>query len=403
MIGVKKSWKGLKSLEEAFQLIDYGVVLKWREMRTLKRNFSIEDRIELVRYFVKRFCERAQDRLSAEITVESCLIWLANGGDERLVEAFIDEMLHNPECELAAKILVEIALTHEVADQSHDEELFSVAVALVCELGSALRQFHSRQPDAFEDYAGLIGHVTTYLISVSNSNSTFIRLCLLHYFGKAATYVPPSPSDNFNKIIGRFGHTVLDHLFDLLFKKRTEAVALQYLLENIPFLLRASHHGQRILHETMKFYMLKHPDRFGLFAQLLSKHVLSMSYSSQWQPGDREELNRVLIQHIGALLKVAVEVNHKALVKEMAHALLKFEAEHRVAVVQEVVAQGPVKEPVRTLLKHLSEPGCSEKTTDNISQFRSNKRGRKPSFARTEVATLNQMSFLGGMNIAKAS
>src|SRR5690606_18318848 len=108
--------------------------------------------------------------------------------------------------------------------------------------------------------AALLDHIATFLLSVSNANSSCIRLSLLHYFGVCERHSEQKVC--FNRIMGRFGHTVLDHLFNLLFRKRSEAVALQYLVENLPHVLEADRHAQKIVHETFKFYMLKQPERF---------------------------------------------------------------------------------------------------------------------------------------------
>ena len=40
MIGIPNSWKGTRDADGARQLIDYGVMLKWRDMRTLRREIS---------------------------------------------------------------------------------------------------------------------------------------------------------------------------------------------------------------------------------------------------------------------------------------------------------------------------------------------------------------------------
>src|SRR5690606_26461565 len=110
----------------------------------------------------------------------------------------------------------------------------------------------------FPKAQALLDHIATYLLSVSNTNSSCIRLSLLHYFG--VTEHGSSNKLYFNRVMSRFGHTVLDHLFALLFRKKSEAVALQYLVENLPYVLGADRHSQRIVHETFKHYMLKEPE-----------------------------------------------------------------------------------------------------------------------------------------------
>ena len=54
----------------------------------------------------------------------------------------------------------------------------------------------------------------------------------------------------------KFNENLLQYIWEKqLFDKKTEGVALQYLLENLPFVLEGDNHCQSILHETLKFYM----------------------------------------------------------------------------------------------------------------------------------------------------
>ena len=129
-----KSWMTVKNIDEALQLIDYGVIVKWKEMRYLKRSFNEEEQASVLRHFAKRLCERADDRLACEIIVESLLIWIANAISEPLIIAFLDQLFEEDGHAAASRSLVEIALTSEVAENSHDEEIYSMAVALICEL-----------------------------------------------------------------------------------------------------------------------------------------------------------------------------------------------------------------------------------------------------------------------------
>src|SRR5690606_9680768 len=160
-----------------------------------------------------------------------------------------------PNCDEACWPLVEIALSNELAEGTHDQDIFEMAVALVCELGISIQEYDRAYPGEFRRASALLDHIATYLLSVSNANSSCIRLSLLHYFG--VTEHGAEQKICFNRIMSRFGHTVLDHLFNLLFRKRSEAVALQYLIENLPYVLEADRHSQKIVHETFKFYMLK--------------------------------------------------------------------------------------------------------------------------------------------------
>lgn len=399
LIGGPTNWKGTSGFAQASQLIDLGIMLKWRDMRTLRRVMSPDDEEKSIRHFARRLVERAGVRLQAEILVESVLIWLANAASEKLMNAFLEELFAQPRCDEACWALVEISLTSEVTDNAHDLDIFEMAVALICELGLSVMEYERTYPGEFPRAQALLDHVATYLLSVSNQNSTCIRLSLLHYFG-IAEYAQ-SNKLSFNRIMGRFGHTVLDHLFSLLFRKRSEAVALQYLLENLPFVLAADSHSQKIVHETFKFYMLKQPERFSLFIQAFTDDMLAKSLDDpRW-----EDACRTYVQHLGAMLKISSDVNHRQLGREFLTAVLKFRSRGYCDALLDQFQQDPeMRRPFRELLEQLRTGDNPEEVIDAVSQFRNSKRGRKPSFARVSgYGTMHQVAYLGSVEASKAS
>jgi hypothetical protein len=396
-LGLPSSWKGTKSVDQSKQLIDYGVMLKWRDMRTLRRSFSEAEEQEIIRHFARRLVERRGQRLQAEILVESAMIWLANAASERLLHAFLEELFAQPGCDEASWALVEIALTSEVSENSHDSDIFEMAVALICELGISIQEYEKAYPGEFDRAQALLDHIATYLLSVSNANSACIRLSLLHYFG--VTEHSSQPKHSFNRIMSRFGHTVLDHLFNLLFRKRSEAVALQFLLENLPYVLEADRHSQKIVHETFKYYMLKQPERFSMFIQAFADELIHKKTEGY------EESRKTFMQHLGAMLKVASDVNHKQLGREFITAMLKFDSDaFSRELLDAVGGDVEIRKPFLELLEQLRAGKDGADTDAAVAQFRSSKRGRKPSFARAEgLGTMHQVHYLGGIEVQKAS
>lgn len=389
------TWKTVKTIDQARELVDYGVLLTWRDMKAIAKLFSESEQQDLMRHFAVRIGERVSDRLSEEILIESLLIWLANGATEPVFNAFLEELLLRPNVAEACNSLVEIAITAEISDLNHQEDIFAMAVALICELGLAVQNIKRQYPQEFPEADKLLANIATYLLSVSNSSNNCIRLSLIHYFGVAEQGSPTKAG--FNRILGRFGHTVMEHLFSLLFNKKTEAVALQYLLENIPFVLEADAHCQKIMHETFKFYMLKRPERFALFIQTFTKFLQGL---------DADEMRtatRTYMQHLGVLLRVASEVNHKDLGRELMLALGSFEASEDRREVLEQILRDPSMRPsfqdhIRKLQANASQ-GLEES-----GGFRSSKRGRKPSFAKAgSLKTIEQVNFLGTQPAARAS
>jgi hypothetical protein len=394
------TWKALQNVDDGLELVDVGILLSWSDMRHIAKHLDVPQQAEVIRHFARRLAERSDMRLSAEIIVESLMIWLASSANEALVAAFLEELLVQPKSDAASRVLVEIALTVEPSEDTHDTDIFSMSVALVCELGLAIQAYESEFPGQFPHAQSVLDHIATYLLSVSNSNNSCIRLSLLHYFG--ATEQGLLNKTSFNRIMGRFGHTVLDHLFILLFRKRSEAVALQYLHENLPFVLEADQHSQRIVHETFKFYMLKHPERFSLFVQSFADVMLAPA-----PIGDYGAARRVFAQHLGALLRVVSEVNHKALGRELIIGLVKLTADPECAqIVRFLSAEESIRASMRDVLSDAvrKTSGSNVQAIENVAALRSTKRGRKPSFARTDkLGTIHQVSYLGQIDIQKAS
>ena len=393
-IGIPSSWKGTGTVDECIKLIDYGVLLTWRDMRTIKRGLSQEEQSQVVRHFVMRLCERHDERLAAEVLVESMLVWFANTISEELISAMINQLFEDQDVVRIIRSFVEISLCGELSEQAHEEVVFSTAVVLSCEVGLALQDALDHYPEQFSGGNETVDHITTYLLSVSNNNNQRIRLSLLHYFGQCSS--SPAGMNSFNRVMARFGHTVLDHLFSLLFNKRTEAIALQYLLNNLPFVLRANNKTQVILQDIFKYYMLKKPERFSLFVQTFGNHLVNIEQF-------REEIQMTYLQHLGTLFHVVSDVNHKPLAKEIISCMIKYEQHPFFEPLMDRIIEEPTVRPMlKEVIQKVRNAGQKQEVIESHSQFRSSKRGRRPSFAKCDsIGPLGQITFLGDFDHTK--
>ena len=393
---IPTSWKGVTTVAEARRLVDYGVLLNFAQAKQLKRVFTDEMASELVRHFATRLAERVESRLPEEILIESLLILLVNTQSETVLTAFLEELLLQPEQEAACFVLTEVALTCELSDAAHNEEIFSMAVALVCELGTVIQILKEQYPEEIPDGDKICDHISTYLLSVSNSSNPCIRLSLLHYFGVLEKGVVDKPG--FNRIMSRFGHTVLEHLFLQLFDKKTEGVALQYLLENLPFVLEGDNHCQSILHETLKFYMLKKPEKFCLFIHALAATL---------QENNHSDLSKtIFLQHLGVLLKLVSGLSHRDLGREILATIVGFdEVTFRDELISRIKSDKEIKPFFLMHLDKVIKAHSKGKlaTMLNIS-YKNGKRGRKPSFSKfAHLKTIDQVYFLGSKQSVRAS
>lgn len=392
------SWKSFETLDEAKVLVDAGLLLSWKDFKHFRKVLSDEQIRSFVGYCAKRLGEQVEARLPNEILIETLLVIFANGQNEDILMSFLQELLTQTNRHEACMRLVELAIASEVSETEHVDEIFAIAVALICELGSMVRVQQQQNPREMGNSGQkLLDHISTYLLSVSNSNDNCIRLSLFNYFGTLDK--GKANKAGFNRIMGRFGHTVLEHLFTLLFNKKTETVALQFLLENLPNILEADAHAQTILQETWRHYLLKKPERFALFIQALSQYLLQL-------PEEESRLSRkVFMQHLALLLKKVAEVDHKELGREIITAMAGFSKEPFFADLVQVISRDmTIRESFRNLVAKMAHSQDMGTALGGSDEFKSSKRGRKPSFNKGDkTRVIYQVKFLGQQHSAKAS
>lgn len=393
-------WKEIVSLEEACQLIDTGILLSWRDMRHIKKTLSASDQIEIVRHAALRLSERYRDRFASELLVESLLVFIANQVNEEMISVFVDEVMNDPDRLEMIHGFATLALSLEMTEERRKDECFSIAVAILSEMGLRLHVGFRQDPEELKGAEVILESISTMLYSVSNANSPRTRLHLVHYFGIMAGL--GEPVVKLNRVMNRFGYTVLDALFDQLFDKKTEAIALQFVVDNVPFLLLAGAEGQSIFAEILKNYLYKEPERFSLFLDVFSE---ILARREQVLVADGDEVKITWLKHLAQLFQLANEIDHNLLAKEIILAICKFED---LPFGRELLSRISKFNGVRPLFKEvatkLQSSSNKEMLFESYAQFRSKKRGRRPSFSKADaINTLGQIVFLGEAGRLKAS
>jgi len=394
------SWKDIVSLDEACQLIDTGILLSWRDMRHIKKTLSGSDQVEFIRHVALRLSDRYKDRFACEILVESLLVFIANQVNEELISVFVDEVMNDPDRLEMIHGFATLSLSLEMTEERRKDECFSISVAIISEMGLRLHVGFRQDPDELKGAETILESISTMLYSVSNANSPRTRLHLVHYFGVMAGL--GEPVIKLNRVMNRFGFTVLDTLFDQLFDKKTEGVALQFVVDNVPFLLLAGDEGQGIFAEILKSYLYKQPERFTLFLDVFSD---VLARREQVLAADGEQIKITWLKHLAQLFQLANEIDHNLLAKEIILAICKFED---LPFGRELLSRISKFHGVRPLFKEvaikLQSSSNKEMLFESYSQFRSKKRGRRPSFSKSDsINTLGQIVFLGDSGRQKAS
>lgn len=388
------SWKNITDVASAKKLVDMGHLLPWGDGRTVIKILGDEGSSVLVQHIAVRLGDRYDDRLAAEILVESLYAILTAASSEKIMISFLEELFGSDEFESVTRHLVEISLGGEVGEDELSKAVVSSAVALICEIGLNIQRVEDDDPGRIDKSKSLSDHIAAYLLSVSNTNVQAVRLSLLRYFSQIE--YGDSGKKNYTRLMSRFGHSIMEALFQQLFVKKSEKVAAQFLLENLPCALEAGGETQRMLHETLKQHMLKESERFCLFMHELGSHLIAISQEGALCPAAES-----YARHLVALYKVTSDLGHKDLGREVLQELYKFSPFGDCAQwIRSIESSGEISRAFRELAtEYRTKVVESGKGGKVISQFRVSKRGRKPSLTKGDFGFLEQVTTLGDYEV----
>jgi len=390
VVSLRRSWTRITALPEAFMLIERGIVLQRKDVRRVVARFDPAEQDAIIAHFAFTFCNNVSSWSMAERTVESLLVWLTWAGDDRAARVFIAELCGQKNFRRACWVLIEIALSDKISQLEHGERIFATSVSFICELGRSLLGEEGGGKISSQDL--LWNHLATWLLSLSSINSSAIRLSLLSYLGSMSH--TEMGKKFFNRIMRRFGYTVLDHLFFMLFNRKSEAMALEYMLHNLPWVLGGDYFTQKIMRSIFQHYMYRYPERSLLFLRTFTDELLARPPDPDIQKHKlQNEIEQSLLSHLAALYLVVSEINQRALVPEFIEVLGKFRSHAAfLPTLNTLQASEDLKPYFRSWL--------TLTVRDDIKIFAPKpprKRGRRPSFSRTKasLSTLEMVAFLG--------
>jgi hypothetical protein len=378
-----RTWGSVTTLAEAKGLIDRMVLVRWQDISRVQRNLSDEAQGEVLQYFAHMLIKKRGNPMEAALVLEGVSIWMLHNLKEELIQSFLDEILSHERFAEICKDIVPVMVEGSISDRAHEEMIFSLSVVLVCELGvESLARLNPKNP---EDLT-LIQFFSSELATVSHRNALGVRLSLLHYFSKL--YEKFDTKEPLNAFLRKSGRVVLDSLFSLLFHKKTETVALQYLMKHLPYILGGDAYVQVMVHEIFRAYLLRNPDRFLLFMKVFSQDFSA----SPLADGARM---RVWVQQVSALFALCGELRNKALALALAKLLTDFQHMPQFDVLlEQLLEQGGLPGSYKELCRE-GVYGVSRVSVGPLSH----KRGRKPGFSQVikPLHDMGQAVFLSGL------
>jgi hypothetical protein len=200
-------------------------------------------------------------------------------------------------------------LDNEFKNENKCSRITSNCLAIIIEIGIKVGEenndnetTHGHKLNSFLDY------MTSNMISRSNINSDAMRIALVYYLVR----VDKSSHIHLEKILTRFGQSLLDHIFDAYFKSREKSeAAFSFLINYLSFFLGGSPALAQMSHSILLNQMLKNTASFTHFIQ---KYILSVEKK-------HDNINSLTI-HISFLLKEMCDIGQKDTIQDLLNVLM---------------------------------------------------------------------------------
>ena len=116
----------------------------------------------------------------------------------------------------------------ELADHKGKNTIGHAILVLVTELGLMIAENAKNSSLDPQGASFVVEYVTTSLLARSNLNSNAIRVSLLHYLSRCP--LNSNTSSQLNRVISRFGQSLLDDLLQAFFEQKKRGNAAFFFL-----------------------------------------------------------------------------------------------------------------------------------------------------------------------------
>lgn len=278
------------------------------------KQFSTDQRKQLCESSAVILKEKFDSSQRLESAIHLLGVAIAQERDWDAANALLDEVISRA---TSAEFLRELSLIlleiadNELSGKASRIPLAQTILVLLTELGMQLAANVGRNGLDTRETGRVVEYITTNLLARSNLNNMAMRISLVHYLAKCP--LNAQGSLQLNRVISRFGQSLLDDMLTAFFEdKRKGNAAFFFLVEHLNNFFTASPALAEMSQNVLKHYMLKHPDEFPLFLASYCDFI------------PKEEIGLTnATRHIALLLKAAIEVNQRPLADSIGRILLR--------------------------------------------------------------------------------
>jgi hypothetical protein len=191
--------------------------------------------------------------------------------------------------------------------------ILATSLALITEIGAKAKLEADKESGANKfKILYFIDYLTSNMIARSNINNETIRVGLVYYFSR----VEPLSHINIQKILSRFGQSLLEHVLQTYFcNNKKSDLAFYFIVEHLDEFIFSTPGLAEMSNSVLQNQMLKHPEEFPLLIKkYISFKMKNLSYMNA---------NSFII-HLSFLLREACEINQKTLIDSMLEVTFSF-------------------------------------------------------------------------------
>lgn len=204
-------------------------------------------------------------------------------------------------------------IDYEYSFENASPNVVGTCLALITEIGLYVKNHIDEVNGVTKNkYLFFIEYLTSNMLARSNINNETMRIGLIYYFSR----VEPLSQINIQKILSRFGQSLLEHVLHTYFcNEKKSDLAFYFIIEHLDDFIFSSPALAEMSNSVLQNQMLKHPKEFPMLVKkYISYKLKDINYSSA----------NSLIIHLAFLLKEACEVNQKNLIDSMLEIIFSF-------------------------------------------------------------------------------
>lgn len=204
----------------------------------------------------------------------------------------------------------------EIIDENKEDHVIGTALAMVTEVARRIleNEVKLHQIGTNKTSRILVEEITSNILSRANINNNTVRLGIIHYL----SVIKPVSKMELQRILTRFGESLLMHVFQIYFSGKKESkLAFYFLSKHLLDFMCSAPALAEMSASVMQNQMFKNPKEFPDFIKKYIKCTIPYA-------GKSHQFTRAIAIHLAFLTKSVCEVEQKDLSKDLLQVINMF-------------------------------------------------------------------------------